>query len=194
MCVRHPYGKIPPLPIAQYLSNSHNMESIRSIFTILQEKEKIVFNGRIATPRLKMTDYSLALILSRLSEFEKESLQQYINKTCMIIQEKATTEELNSTILHICFSYMMNLNRRNLQKHLKRGPKQVNAIRNVCMQWFSRVVECRYLEELQELVLNGKIIFCSPNLTEEVEIALQQLQKHIRDTLKLRKWQKIMSN
>ena len=53
LCVRHPYGKTPPLPIAQYLSNSHNMESIRSFFTVLQEKEKIVFNGRVATPRLK---------------------------------------------------------------------------------------------------------------------------------------------
>ena len=55
----------------------------------------------------------------------------------------------------------------------------MNAIRNVCMQWFARVIECRYLEELQELILIGKTIFCSPNLTEEVEIALQQLQRHI---------------
>ena len=53
LCVRHPYVKTPPLAIAQYLSNSHNMESIRSFFTVLQEKEKIVFNGRVATPRLK---------------------------------------------------------------------------------------------------------------------------------------------
>ena len=146
LCVRHSYGKTPPLPIAQYLSNSHNVESIRSFYMILQEKEKIVFNGRVATPRLIMTDYSLALILSCLSEFAKESLQQYINKTWRIIQGKARTEELNSIILHICFSHMMNQNRRNLQKHLKRGPKQVNAIRNVCMQWFTRVIECRYLE------------------------------------------------
>ena len=126
-----------------------------------------------------MTDYSLALILSCLSEFAKESLQQYINKTWRIIQGKAMTEELNSTILHICFSHMMNLNRRNLQKHQKRGPKQVDPIRNVCMQWFARVVECRYLEKLQELVWIGKIISFFPNLTEEVEIALQLLQKHI---------------
>ena len=73
----------------------------------------------------------------------------------------------------------MNLNRRNLQKHLKSGPKQVNAIRNVCVQLIARVIECRYLEELQDLVLIGKTIFCSPNLTEEVKTALQQLQKHI---------------
>ena len=71
LCVTHSYGKTPPLPIAQYLSNSHNVESIRSFYMILQEKEKIVFNGRVATPRLIMTDYSLALILSCLSEFEK---------------------------------------------------------------------------------------------------------------------------
>ena len=48
---------------------------------ILWEQEKTVFNGRIATPRLIMTDYPLTLILSCLSEFAKESLQQYINKT-----------------------------------------------------------------------------------------------------------------
>ena len=74
---------------------------------------------------------------------------------------------------------MVNLNRRNLQKHLKSGLKQVNPTRNVCMQWFYRVIECRYLEELQILVLIGKTIFCSSNLTEEIETALQQLQKHI---------------
>ena len=43
---------------------------------ILRENEKIVFNGRVATPRLIMTDNSLALTLSCLSEFAKESLQQ----------------------------------------------------------------------------------------------------------------------
>ena len=77
LCVRHPYGKNPPLPIAQYLSSSHNVESIRSFFMIMQEKEKNVFNGRVTTPRLIMTDYSLALILSCLSEFVKENLEDY---------------------------------------------------------------------------------------------------------------------
>ena len=46
LCVRYPYGKTLPLPIAQYLWSSHNVESIRSFFMILQEKEKIVFNGK----------------------------------------------------------------------------------------------------------------------------------------------------
>ena len=55
----------------------------------------------------------------------------------------------------------------------------MNAIRNVCVQWFARVIECRYLEELQELVFIGKTVFCSRNLAEEIEIALQQLQNHI---------------
>ena len=47
------------------------------------------------------------------------------------------------------------------------------------MKWFARVTECRYLEELQELVLIGKTIFCSSNLTGELETALHHLQKHI---------------
>ena len=127
LCVRHPYSKTPPLPTAQYLSSNHNVESIASFFTILQEKEKNIFNGKVATPGLIMTDYSLALILSCLSEFSKESLQQYVNKSLRIIQGKATTEKLNSTILHICFFHTMNLNWWNLQKHLKTGPKQVNV-------------------------------------------------------------------
>ena len=71
-----------------------------------------------------MTYYSLALILSCLSEFAKESLQQYVNKTWRIIQGKAMTEELNSTIWHIGFSHMMNLNWWNLQKHLKVDPNE----------------------------------------------------------------------
>ena len=54
---------------------------------IVQEKEKMLFSERVATPRLIMTDYLLALILSCLSEFAKESLWQYINKTWRIIQE-----------------------------------------------------------------------------------------------------------
>ena len=179
-CVRDPHSKTPPLPIAQYLSSNHNVESITSFFMILQEKEKNIFNGKVATPGLIMTDYSLALILSCLSEFAKESLQQYVNKSLRIIQGKSTTEKLNSTILHICFFHTMNLNWWNLQKHLKTGPKQVNVIRNVCMKWFASVTECRYLEELQELVLIGKTIFCSSNLTEELETALHHLQKHIK--------------
>ena len=60
----------------------------------------------------------------------------------------------------------------------------MNAIRNVCVQWFARVIECRYLEELQELVFIGKTVFCSRNLAEEIEIALQQLQKQIEEMSK----------
>ena len=41
LCVRHLHGKTPPLPIAQYLSSSHNVESIRSFFMTVQEKKKL---------------------------------------------------------------------------------------------------------------------------------------------------------
>ena len=132
---------------------------------IMQEKEKNVFNRRVATSRL-INDW-----LFCLSEFVNESLLQYINKTWRIIQVKATIE-LNSIILYICFSHMVDLNKQNLQKHLKSGSKQVNATRNVCIQWFARIIVCCYLEEPEALVLIKKTIFCSPNLIKEVKIAL----------------------
>lgn len=39
--VRQTYGETAPLPIAQYLSSSHNVELIRSFFITLQEKKDL---------------------------------------------------------------------------------------------------------------------------------------------------------
>ena len=45
-CVRHPYGKTPPLPVAEFVSSSHTKDSISRSISMFREKEKLIFNGQ----------------------------------------------------------------------------------------------------------------------------------------------------
>ena len=177
LCTRHPYGISPPLPLSQYITSSHSTESLRHFIITLQEREKLAFRGTISTPKLIMTDYSLALILIRLSEFCKETLVQYINRTFKIVTGKASDVDLKKSILHICFSHVMNLNRRNLDKKmLHTSSSDKNKLTCFCMQWFARLTECRFLEEKEELVLLGRTVFVSQYQSEEVAKSLRIIQ------------------
>ncbi|XP_066911972.1 uncharacterized protein [Clytia hemisphaerica] len=187
LCVRHPYGLAPPLPIAQYLSSSHSVPSIRRFLMSLQEKEKLVFN-KISRPSLILVDYSVALIVACVNEFCGESLPEYINRTFRIVN--GLEDNLMKTLLHICFSHITKRNKYVLKK-LKSPKKAVS----LAMHWFSRLTECRFLAELEELVKLGQIVFMTPttdvvNYGKTVHEAVEEIERsigqfpHIQEILK----------
>ena len=140
-CIRHPYGLTPALPVAQYLTRSHNVTSIRQFIIPVQKKDKECFNGIAENPRLVMMDYSFALILATIREFYHESLTQYLNRTYEIVSGKASFEDSKRKLIHICFSDIMKRNKTVLS----RLEIEKSSIKEFYMQWFARVTECRFL-------------------------------------------------
>ena len=54
-------------------------------------------------------------------------------------------------------------------------------LRCFCMQWFARLVECRFLEEMKELVLLGRTVFVSQYQSEEVAKSLRIIQRRVEE-------------
>ena len=68
---------------------------------------------------------------------------------------------------------MMRRNKINLSKLLEcKQLKQKNEIKEFCMLWFSRLVECKYLNEAKEFVMHGFIIFTSQYHTKKRQESL----------------------
>ena len=72
---------------------------------------------------------------------------------------------------------MMKLNHRNLDKFLSHKPKPArHQIRSFYMQWFARLIECKFIEELRDLVIFGRTVLTSQFKTQEVDSAIPTIQ------------------
>eukprot|EP00112_Aurelia_sp_Birch-Aquarium-sp1_P007867 Seg1859.4 transcript_id=Seg1859.4/GoldUCD/mRNA.D3Y31 product="Histone lysine demethylase PHF8" protein_id=Seg1859.4/GoldUCD/D3Y31 len=182
LCVRHPYEESPPLPVAEYVSSSHTTESIRRMITTLREKERLIFGGKCVQPALILTDNSLAMIMACLSEFNQETVKQYIDRTFDIVCGKASADKLSLTFLHICYAHVMKNNKTMLDKFIKNRPgRPTSQVREFSMRFFARLVECRRLEELEDLVGHGYVVFNSKFLTSNVTTALSSIERSINE-------------
>ena len=77
---------------------------------------------------------------------------------------------------------MMKRNKANLLKLLEcKQFKQKNKSEEFCMLWFSRLVECRYLNETKEFVMHGFIVLASQYHTKKVQESLQIIRKRIEE-------------
>ena len=129
-----------------------------------------------------ITDNSLAMILACLHEFNNETLHQYLERTFRIIQGKASKEDLMLTLLHICYSHTMKYNKVMVDKLTKkRVGRPRPEVTNFLMRYFARLVECRRLEELTDLVEAGLIVMTSKFATIEVQTVLKTIEKSINE-------------
>ena len=181
LVMRHPYGSCHAIPAAEYISSSHSVSSIRMFLVKFRELEKIV-TGKNATPRLLMMDHSWALILACLREFCNESLEEYLNRTHRIMTGTATQRDLLLTLIHICYSHIMKLNRKDIETCLpsKIKSKEKKILKKFAMLYFARLVECRKLDEMEKLVRLGHKVFSSKLMSQETITAIEQLEKSIK--------------
>ena len=96
LTLRHPFGLAPPIPVAEYITSSHTVESLRVFFMTLREKESVVFPGSQMKPKLLVTDLSIPLYASALLEFNKETIKKYLNRTFRIVNGTAEKSDFDS--------------------------------------------------------------------------------------------------
>eukprot|EP00112_Aurelia_sp_Birch-Aquarium-sp1_P016905 Seg387.10 transcript_id=Seg387.10/GoldUCD/mRNA.D3Y31 product="hypothetical protein" protein_id=Seg387.10/GoldUCD/D3Y31 len=182
LCVRHPYGKSPPLPVTKFLSSSHRKEAISRSLSLLREKEKMIFNGNSSQPALIMVDNSYAIILACLHEFNNETLQQYIDRAYRIVTGKAQSSDMKQTLLHICYAHTMKWNKVMLEKMIKKRPgRPCHEVKDFLMRFFARLVECKTLDELTNLVEHGIIVLRSKFVTATVTNAVKYITDSINE-------------
>ena len=182
LSLRHPYGKCTPLPIGQFVSSSHTASTIATFLAKFRECERVVMNGKNAMPRLIMMDQSTAIINACLKEFSKEDLPSYINRTFQIATGRANAEDLKKVLLHICFSHIMKTTKEDVKPLLVRCKKNVkNDIRKFVMLLFARLVECRSLEEMENIVRHSFIVLTTKKRNPRVQKSLTIIEKSIAE-------------
>ena len=96
----------------------------------LRELEFQIFREN-ATPQLIVTGYNKAIIQAVLLEFNKESLNEYLNRIFHItekINQEDTTNNSRKITLYICSYHVLKINFEELKKCTK---KMNNSFFNV---------------------------------------------------------------
>ena len=178
--IRHPFGKSPPIPIAEYITTSHDQYSIRQFLMAIHEKEYRRNKANIANPWLVMTDYSWAILLACMKEFCYSSLEEYLNRTFRIIIDKANKEDLEKTIIHICLAHVMNMNRRECMKIFK-NDRECGSKIHFCMRFLACLVNSQDVGEAVGLVRNAYFLMTSENANENARIALCNIERKVNN-------------
>ena len=153
--IRHPYGKTPPLPIADYVTNKHDQFSIGDFLKMIHEREYRKY-GETTNPRMVMTDFSWAIILACLKQFCNESITDYLDRSYRLITGIATQNDLGKTLLHVCSSNMMKLNKKHaVGKKSPAGTKKSQV--HFAMQFFGRLMHCTTLADAVQLVRSAEV-------------------------------------
>ena len=137
LILRHPFGAAPPLPIAEYITNEHSVESIGYFLrTIKKMEHKMLKLKSEPLPCKIMMDYSLALLIAVIEVFNNETLMQYLDRTLSIIQGVAKKEDLYKTFISICCAHILNMVERKVAKN--GDSSQIH----LSMRFVGRLINC----------------------------------------------------
>eukprot|EP00794_Sanderia_malayensis_P019317 gene19317-21244_t len=103
MVIPHPFGKGPPITVAEMIANEHTADSIRRLFEELCYRERLVYKATgNSIPLGIMTDFSLVIIVAAMVEFNNESYRAYLERTYKIMVGLASVEELQKLFVFTC--------------------------------------------------------------------------------------------
>ena len=180
LTVRHSFGLASPIPVAEYITSSHTTESLRHFFLTVREKEGIVFQGCLSKPKLLICDLSIPLYESALLEFNKETINEYLNRTFKIINGTAEDEELNLMLVHLCCAHSINSAKRKLTSIYGKDKSKIHF----GLRFFGRLLSCCELDESVELVKHGYNVMTSKYVSSKVEDSVTFLQNSINTFLR----------
>ena len=114
LVVAHPFNLVPPLAVAELITNEHDIDSIRLLFHDLRCCERRIYktSGNEA-PLGIMTDFSLAIVCTALLENIGKSFLDYLERTFWIMSGKADMNDINQLLVFTCTVHVMT----NVKKH-----------------------------------------------------------------------------
>ena len=125
-----------------------------------------------------MLDFSWALIQASLDEFCREETNDYLNRTRREITGKATTDDLNKSLLHICAFHVMQMCRRNAKRLYNKEQNEKSQV-HFASRLMGRLINCQSIEEVDRLVEKVIIVLRTKRATQEMREALLWLQNSI---------------
>ena len=149
LVVRHPRKNSPPIPVAECMSTTHSVYSIRLFLLKFKECHgKIFEKKRLPSPKVIM-DYSLALIIASVKEFNGESISDFNERAFGIVSGAADDADLKKTIIHVCAAHVLKLN-KNHATELEELKEEKSSQIHIAMRFFGRFLNCETLSEMTE--------------------------------------------
>jgi hypothetical protein len=141
-------------------------------------REREIFKKEV-TPVLVMSDFSMAIINACLREFNNESLEEYFERGFWIVNGKATPEEVQKTIHHVCSAHMMQIIKRHAKNLCEKGHPAESQI-HIAMRFFGRLLTATSLKEMKGIVSLGYVIFKTKFVCDMLTEKLDQFSECIR--------------
>ena len=84
MVLRDPYHLNAPIPISELISSRQTADSTGLMIRKLKERSKYL-GLKVATPSLLMSDFSMAIIIACLREFNNKSYEEFLERGYRIV-------------------------------------------------------------------------------------------------------------
>lgn len=192
LVVRHPNEGDPSVPVAEMITNDHSSGNIRTFIERFRRDESRIYNGRLTSPRQVNIDYSRAILLAVLKEFNNETLETFFQRANRILNKKGTKSDFELTVPHVGCSHFIHIVHRKI-KELSRKErstrtderKQTEVIDDVWyrfnMYCMSLLVNARTLHELDTIFEDVVVCLSSKKQTKNLTTAYRRLTGRIHN-------------
>jgi ubiquitin C-terminal hydrolase len=178
LVVRHPNEGDPSVAVAEMLTSDQSTGNIRFFIERFRREESRIFNGRLTAPRQLNTDYSRAILLAVLKEFNNETLQTFFQRAFRILHKRGSEQDFELTIPHVGCSHFMHIVHKKV-KQLLRGKEEVWYRFNMyCM---SLLVNARNLQEFDAVLEDFAVCLSSKKQNGTSLVAYTKLNERIQN-------------
>ena len=184
MVLRNPYQLNAPVPISELISSRHTAESIGLMIRKLKEKEKDVFESKGAVPSLVMSDFSMAIIIACLKEFNNESYDEFLERGYRIVMGLASKSDMLKASHRVCSAHMMQIIKRHAKELCEKNLPASSQV-HIAMRFFGRLIASNTLQELNHTVRLGHYIFKSKYIDSALLRTLDTFSDNVHDFSKL---------
>ena len=181
LVVRHPNEGDPSVAVAEMITSDQSTGNIRFFIERFRRDESRIYSGRLTSPRQLNTDYSKAILLAVLKEFNNETLEAFFQRAFRILNKEGTEQDFELTIPHVGCSHFMHIVHKKI-KELSRSKEEVWYRFN--MYCVSLLVNARTLYEFDTIFEDVVICLSSKKQTKILSTAYQRLSGRINNMKK----------
>ena len=192
LVIRHPAKGEPTFPVAEMVTSDQCAGNIRAYIERFRRDESRLYNGHISSPRQVNTDYSRAILLAVLKEFNNETIIDFLARAFRITNRKGFERDFMLTMPHVGCSHFMHI----VHKKIKQLPRVERAIHKTDghpknlredawyrfnMYAISLLVNARTLYEFDAILEDIAICLTSLKQTDGLQAAYRRVSGRIND-------------
>ena len=172
--IQHPEFSTSPVPLAEMISSDHSTAEISHFLNKWFLSIKLFNKNELKINKVEI-DFSWACIHSTCLAFNKFTILSYLQNCREFIYDNGKID-VSTTVLHLCSAHIMHRISYNLEKKFKIDKQ----IKRIVLHVFDRMVNCKHMDEINQLFGLLCYILCSKKQTSVYFDKLNQLEKCVK--------------